>query len=378
MTRYWWSGLILTLMLLPAPSGPAVAAAPLSNVDGALSQLTKDLADQSLPLGQRVETARVLAGWGGDKVRVPLLGALKDPAPELRALAARGLGWPGNREAVPALRERAEASDEVPAVRGAALEALGLIGDKSNRPLVVAATKDANAAVREPALWAVALGPMTDPADRTGYLIQLAEDGALAGLLRCDAIRALSSVNEPRVSEAFKRILQGEPRFAVAPPEGPGTQQQIMELRRVQARDVSAWVAEGLGLLKDKSAIPLLLASAEDRSDFFLRIMSMRALIVLEAREAAPVYTRRLDDPVADIRILALAALAHLGDRAAAPAVFRRLTDPSPQVRAQAVTSLAVLGDPSSVRPVLEDLQKRETESNVQGAIEEALVHLSR
>jgi hypothetical protein len=41
------------------------------------------------------------------------------------------------------------------------------------------------------------------------------------------------------------------------------------------------------------------------------------------------------------------------------------------------VTTLAMLGD-ASVRPALEEMQKREPESNVQSALEEALAHLPR
>jgi HEAT repeat protein len=377
MTRRWWPATALGFVLLLSSPALGAGPAPLSNVEGALSQLAKDLADQSLPLAQRVEILRALGGWGGERVRPTLLSTLKDPAPELRALAARGLGWPGNREAVPALRELIEAPGEPAMVKGAAVEALGLIADRANRPLVVAATKHPEAAVRQAALWGVALGPLTDPQDRVTYLIQLAADQALPGLLRCDAVRELSTVNEDRVVEAFKRIIENEPRFAVAPPDAGGNPQQIMELRRIQARDVSAWVAEGLGLLKAKSAVPILVATAEDKSDFFLRLMSMRALIVLAAPEAVAVFTRRLEDPVADVRILALVGLSNLGDRSVVQPVQRRLTDPSPLVRAQAATTLATIGD-RSVRPVLADLLKRETEATVQTALEEAILHLSR
>ena len=86
---------------------------------------------------------------------------------------------------------------------------------------------------------------------------------------------------------------------------------------------------------------------------------------------------RRLEDPVPEIRVLGLLGLTHLGDRAVVPPVLARLTDPSPLVRAQAVTTLAVLGD-ATVRPTLEALQKRELESSVQSALEEALAHLPR
>ena len=377
MTRRWWSGAGLVLVLLLSSSGLAAGPAPLSNADAALAQLAKDLADQSQPVAQRVEGVWVLGGWGGPKVRGPLLATLNDPAPELRAASARALGWPGNREAIAALRERVEASEEATTVKAAALESLGIIGDPANRPLLVAATRHPDAPVRQSALWGLTLGPLADPADRIPYLIQLAEDRAFQGLLRCDALRALFNVNEERVVDAFIRILENEPRFALAPPEGPGIQQQIMEIRRVQARDVSAWAAEGLGQLKAQRALALLLKTAEDRSDYFLRLMSLRSLVILGVPESRPVFIRRLQDPVPDNRILALVGLAQLADRTAIGPVLTRLADDSSLVRAQAALTIATIGD-ASVRPALEELQKRESESNVQSALDEALVRLPR
>lgn len=378
MTRRWRLGAALIVVLMTSSAGLAQGPAPLSNAADALAQLAKDLADQNLPLSQRIEIAQILAGWASPQVRAPLLGALKDPAPELRATAARSLGWAGNREAMAALRERVELPEEDAMVKAGAIEALGNIADPSSRALLVASTKHPDTRVRQAALSAVAFGPLAEPAARVPYLIQLAEDQAFQALLRCEAIRELSNVNEGRVVDAFVRILENEPRFAMALPEaGPGTQQQIMEIRRIQARDVAAWVAEGLGALKATRALALLQRTAEDRSDFFLRLMSLRALITLGVPEARTVFLRRLEDAVPDVRKLALVGLGQLGDRTAVPAVLSRLTDQNPMVRAQAATTLAVLGD-ATVRPVLEDLQRREIDSNVQYAVEEALTQLPR
>jgi len=374
MTR-WWPALLLVLSL---PSqGLAANPAPLSNVDAALAQLSKELADQSLSVPQRVEIIRALSGWGGSRVVAPLVAALKDPSEEIRGTAARGLGWRGNNEAAPALRELVAAPQETVPVKAGAVEALGLIGDPPDRAVLAEATKHNDARVRQAALVGMAFGPLSEPSNRIPYLLQLAEDQALQGLLRCDAVRELTNVNEERVVDAFIRILENEPRFALNLPEGENAQQQLMEVRRVQARDVAAWVAEGLGQLKAKRALGLLQRTAEDRSDFFLRLMSLRALIVLNDPGSRPVLVRRLDDPVPDVRRLALVGLGELKDRTAVPVVQTRLTDTAAMVRAQAATTLAVLGDPT-VRPALEDLQKREIDSNVQYAVDEALSHLSR
>jgi HEAT repeat protein len=382
MTGRWWFGAVLVVALSLSSQGRTASSAPLANFEAALSQLAKELADQNLPVAQRLEIVRVLAGWGTPEVREPLLAALKDPSDEIRASAAAALGAPSHREAAPALRQLAESPQESALVRAGAVEALGSIGDASSRPLLVGATRHTDARVRQAALKSLAFGPLVDPADRVTYLIQLAEDGALQQLLRCDAIREVSNpevakASEDRVVDALIRILENEPRFAMALPEGGGNPQQIMEIRRIQARDVAAWAAEGLGNLKAKRASALLLRTAEDRSDFFLRLVSLRSLILLELPDARPVFVRLLEDAVPDVRTWALIGLGQLADRTAVGAVKGRLTDTSPLVRTQAVKTLALLGD-ATARPVLEDLQKRETDSNVQFAVEEALTKLPR
>lgn len=377
MMRRWWVGTALVLVVSLSSNGLAAERPPLSNAQPALEELGKELADQSLPLTQRLEIVRVFAGWATGQVRAPLLAALKDAAPELRTASARALGWPGNREAVPALRERAEAAGETTAVRAAAVHSLGIIGDPSIRALLVAATRDPDAGVRQGALWSVTLGPLADPTDRTSYLIRLAEDRDADGLLRCDAIRALVDVKEDRVGEAFLRIVEREPPVPIKIPETTLTQPQIMELRRVQARDVAAWAAGALGEVRPKGALTLLLKTAEDPTDFFLRQMSITALITLGGPEARPVFERRLEDPLPENRALALMGLTQLADKAAVGLMLPRLNDNDPLVRAQAVVAVATLGD-ATVRPVLEALQRIEPDSNVLGTLEQALSRLPR
>jgi HEAT repeat protein len=377
MAGRWWLGAGLIVVLASSFHAREASPAPLANFEAALTQLAKDLPDQSLPVAERLEIIRALAGWPTPEARPPLLAALKDPSPEIRGSAARALGWRGNNEAVAALRALAESSEEPVPVKADAIEALGAIGDPATRALLVAATRHPDGRMRQASLRSLAFGPLSDPAERVTYLMQLAEDGALEGLLRVDSLRELANVNEERVVDVFIRILENEPRFAMTLPETGGNVQQIMEVRRVQTRDVAAWAAVGLGELKAKRASSLLVRTAEDRSDFFLRLTSLRSLAVLSLSEGRPVFLRRLEDPVPEVRMAALAALAQLGDPTVVGAVTARLTDRHALVRTQAVRTLAVLGD-ATVRPLLEDLQKRELDSNVQYAIEETLTQLPR
>jgi HEAT repeat protein len=132
-----------------------------------------------------------------------------------------------------------------------------------------------------------------------------------------------------------------------------------------------------LGRLDARSALPLVLKSAEAPGDFFLRLVSVEILVAWNVPEALPVFVRRLADPFSDVRVWALIGLERLGDQRAVGPVFASLSDPSIPVRARAVTTLAALGG-SKVRPQLEALEQRELEPEVLAALETALSQLAR
>jgi HEAT repeat protein len=365
----------VVLLLTCASAPPAAGAAPLSSAGPVLEQIGKQIEDRSRPTRERLELISTFGDWATGQVRAPLVAVLKDPEPEIRAAAARALGWRGNDEAVPALRERVEAPGEVAAVRAAAVRSLGRIGDRSVRALVIAAIADPDASVREAALWGVALGSLSDPTDRTAYLIQFAGSRGFDAVARVDAIRALATVKEERVVESLSRILEDEPRLAIALPSGQLSAQQTMALRNAQIKDVAAWAAGALGQLDARSALPLLLKTAEEPGDYFLRFTSVRALVTWNVPEAFPVLVRRLEDPLPDVRVLAVTGLARLGDPKAVDPLLARLADENADVRLVAVMTLAKLGGPK-VRPQLEALQDKEMAPDVRRELEAALARL--
>jgi HEAT repeat protein len=374
--RLWACGGAVALLLACVGAQPAAGAPPLSPAWPELAELGKKLEDRSRPAGERLEIIETFRVWMGAEVRPPLVAVLKDPLAEIRAAAARALGWPANSEAVPALRELVETPGEVVAVKAAAVRSLGQIGDGSVRAVVITATRAPDAPVREAALWSVTFGSLVDPADRAAFLMQLAEDRTAEVQLRVDAVNALAGVKEAGVVDVLARILETEPPFTIVVPPGPTTQEQTMALRRLQDRDVAGWAASALGQLEARITLPLLLRSAEAPHDFFLRLMSLRSLVFWNVPEAFPVLVRRLEDPLPEIRIMALTGLARLGDQKAVDPALAALSDPDPGVRQAAVATVAWLGGPK-VRPQLEALQQTESHPAVRGILEDALSRLA-
>jgi len=372
-----WGGGAISLLLTCGTAQPTAVAAPPSPEWPIFAELAKKLEDQSRPAGERLEIILTFEEWAGAQVRSPLVAVLKDPVPAIRAAAARALGWPGNGEAVPALRERVETPGENGAVRAAAVRSLGGIGDRSVRSLVITATGAPDASVREAALWSVTFGSLVDPADRTVYLLRLAEDRAVDAQLRAEAIRVLARVREAGVVDAIVRILESEPRATITIQSDPTNQQETMVRRFAQARDVAAWAAGALGPLEATTALPLLSKTAEDPDDFFLRLMSVRSLAAWNLPEAYPALAKALADPHPEIRIMALTGVARLGDPKAVELVVARLADESSFVRASAVPTLGYLGGPQA-RPQLEALRETEMDPNVLRALDAELSRLAR
>jgi HEAT repeat protein len=371
--------MVLSLLLNAMRADSAAQNQPRLSDSGSLLDLARQAQDRSLPEAERLNMIRALGQWGTEQVRAPLLALLADPLPSIRAAAARGLGWRGNREAVSILRGLVEAPAEGPALRAAALQALGRIGDDSARPAVLSATQDPDRAVRDAALRAVTFDALVDPADRPALLRQVAADRALDLLLRSQAIQALAEVKDTGAADLLIRLIEQEPPFPMPPLTTSGSRAQVMAIRYAEQRDVRAWAARAAGVLADTStALPVVLKAAEDPADFFLRMMSVETLGSWKAREAIPVLLRRLDDAFEYARAAALRALAQIGDRSAVDAVLPRLSDEIPMVRAQAAYTLGALGDPK-VRPQLEALlHEGETHPDVRQALQAALTQLPR
>jgi HEAT repeat protein len=242
---------------------------------------------------------------------------------------------------------------------------------------VIAATRDPDAAVRRVALWGVTFGALARPSDWPAFMREAAEDRAVDLLMRCDAIRALGEMRDTASADLLTRLLESEPGIPMPLPGDQLTQQEVAMIRYRQSRDVRAWAARSLGAIGARSALPLLLKSAEAPDDFFLRLLSVQTLVDWKAHEAVPVLIRRLEDPFPDIRTTALLALAKIGDPSVVDAVLPRLADQVVPVRVQAIETLVELGD-ARVRGKLEALQDKNIDPLVQQALDRAFARLPR
>lgn len=200
----------------------------------------------------RETLARALQELGEPAVG-PLVDLLADPDPELRQLAARGLGHTGSGTAVDPLVGRLD--DPSADVRHWAAVSLGELGARA------------------------AAGPLID---------LLGED---AGALRLAAARALGRIG---AAEAVAPLVEalGDPR--------PWTR---------------AGVVEALGAIASDEAVEPLLALLDDGAeDVHVRRAVMVALSQIRSPRAEPALRRALDDPDREVRIYAAEALRVVED----------------------------------------------------------------
>jgi HEAT repeat protein len=110
--------------------------------------------------------------------------------------------------------------------------------------------------------------------------------------------------------------------------------------------------AEALGILRDRAAVPALVAALDDEFAI-VRRYAAKALGSIGAREALPSLWARLEnDDDASVIIAAAEALGQMPDPASAPGLARRLDNMHPGVREAAALALAKV-DPPTLLEVL-------------------------
>jgi cyclophilin family peptidyl-prolyl cis-trans isomerase/HEAT repeat protein len=319
---------------VPAPAGKK-RAAPAVPPPAALD-LTRLVVDTDARIRRRAALAIGRTGLA-DGVAA-LTPVLTDTDPDVRQMAAFGLGLIGDKTAVSALTTAL--GDVDPRVRGRAAEALGLIGDAAAAAPIGSM---AAAYIKQGVLGSIGPDDEQWPKAPEVEAVRL----ALYALVRlkawdplADAILdgsggpvsawwpvayALQRIEDPRASRALQRLLQGEGRYT------------------------RGFAARGLGVLKDASSTPVLVAALQRaKGDDLVSASIVRALGQLPGADGAAAVIDVLNgDATPNVKLEAVAALGAWRAHAALPVVQDLLADDWATMRAAAMRAAAAI-DPDA------------------------------
>ena len=275
----------------------------------------------------------------------PLLQVLGDPDAEVRQMAAFGLGLIGDARARDPLVQAL--GDSSPLVQASAAEALGLIGDPAA---------------------AAPIGAMITRIVRSGALAQLPSDETIAdrampaaaarlGLSALVRLKAFDALAAAVLDAARLPTLRWWPvAYALQRLEDPRGLAALMALAREPHPYTRAFAVKGLGALKDRTAVPVLvpLVSGPDRA---VAIEAIRALGRIGDPAGGTPMLKIIQDRGADphLRVEALTALGATRAPSATDFLVDLLADPNPHIRAAAIRSTAA-NDPQTFITVLSGL----------------------
>ena len=261
-----------------------------------------------------------------------MVPALTDPDENARATAAFALGLLAAKDAIDPLR--AALQDPSLAVRGRAIEALGLIGDPAAAPAV------ADAAGCRATIAAIEADDEGWPKTPEVEVCRLALF-ALVRLRDYDALAraALDEQGQPvsrwwPVAYALQRI--NDARAVPA----------LLTLSSSTGVYTPAFALRGLAAAKDRRVVPPAVAAAtRPDGDVRLRAAAVRALGQVGGADVVQPLRKIISDPATppNLALEAVNALAAAGGPQAYSVMLDLLTDPWPAIRAAAITGAAQL-----------------------------------
>lgn len=293
-------------------------------------------ADALSELGQTADAQMQLAIRTGDSQQrlavLPLLGrrsaalhdtllCLEDADPAVRAAACETLGRIGETSAVGALFARLADGD--PKVAQAALGAIQSLGSPQTEELAIQAAHAADPKVRRAALRIIAY--FGYPRGLEALLAAMAEPDER---LRDAAIYGLPFIENPRALEAL---------LAAAAHESPRTRAAAMR---------------ALGQADRTEAVTARLRAGLGDADAWVRYYAVQSLGKLRDEGAAEAVIRLLEDPAGQVQVAVVDALACLNTEGAAHALYQATSSPDPDVQRAALLGLGVARRPGSL-PVL-------------------------
>ncbi len=288
--------------------------------------------------------AKALSLLGPEGI-APLVRACYAPDGDLRAVALSNLGLQRVRAAVePALYNL---GSDPSSQKGAAIVALGYIGDRRAVPLLIPFLKIKGN--REAA--ATSLGLLRDPraVDPIVATLSVSEkryrNAAILALRRIGApafpalVRELSS-SDLLLREAAAGALIGSASPAV---NGP-----LMAALKDADPDVRASAATALGWQGNLAALPALVGALSDRSWQVVdsSVSALGAIGTTGSEALLGVLRSRGEDLTVSYQVAR--ALAAMG-RPVVPKLISALSDPSPNVQKWSAVALGEIGDPQAV-----------------------------
>ena len=281
------------------------------------------------------QTIMILLGKAKDPRHVPYtIGVLRNHSDLwIRRAAAERLGKTADPRSLDPLHD-ALLKDKAFRVREAAGAALGNFKARRSVPALCRALIDRDHTVRR--LAAKALGEIGDRRAVEPLVTAL----EVPGFPEYAVIHAAGQLKDPRAVPAliklFRRRLISQDR-----------------LRADRRRVVDALVAIG------SPARKLLMTAAAGAKDEYIRAGACTALGGLKQKDAVPTLIAALRDKADRARWSAAEALGEIGDRRAVEPLIAALKDRREYVRGRAAEALGKLGDRRAVMPLLPLLKER-------------------
>ena len=306
----------------------------------------------------RAAAAHSLAVLKDERAAAPLLTALSDVNAEIRLRAAAALGQLKDAKAIPRLIAIVEDPLEPDNVRGAAVAALGSIGDKTTEPLLIRALGIRVGNISNEAI--VALGRLKSEAAVPHLVAILADkriplDASTAALAnasaRTKAAAALGEIGGVRAAEAIAKRIVDDAEQSVALEDAANRKAVgADDLKRNWSWEVFVNAAKKLDL--PAYVAPPMMARAEDawenhhvRSAAFLALGRARS----DAADSGVAQLKeRLTDPNVDIRKATALNIGVAGIRELTPTLIQIMkgeTETHKDVRRAATQGLGALVD---------------------------------
>jgi tetratricopeptide (TPR) repeat protein/HEAT repeat protein len=296
------------------------------------------------------DSIAVAAAWGAarmaDKKAEPLLyKVLSSPAPDVRAIAAIGLGLSRDRKHAPALAALARSPEAGPSARAAAVHALGELGSTGGEmPLLMAAADSNEIQLRQAALLTMARLAGKDEAAR----LNGPAEAIAAGVFSTDEGLRESSARAAVVLSTRTFARSREP---LPVPDGP------LSLRDVLANlapDTAGPVERAQALIALAPALERAAVAAVSTSPDRARVVADALLSGEKTLGLAPFTdaASKLDERLAKQVATAVEAIA----AASVPGFVALVRHPALEVRTRAVELLATRSEPEAQAAVIDAL----------------------